>query len=192
MKIYSKQTLQLFSYYEKRGEEAYFGEEVNQLQHAVQAAKLAAEQYPSDKEFIIAAFFHDIGHICQLSEATAQQMGKLGVANHEQIGAILLSETGLPSKIVNLVNGHVEAKRYLVSTDREYYATLSEASKGTLNFQGGKMTAEEIQAFQQEPLFELHIALRRIDDQAKIQNQEVGSISWIMEMLEELMTPTLP
>jgi predicted HD phosphohydrolase len=119
-------------------------------------------------------------------------MGKLGVANHEQIGAILLSETGLPSKIVNLVNGHVEAKRYLVSTDREYYATLSEASKGTLNFQGGKMTAEEIQAFQQEPLFELHIALRRIDDQAKIQNQEVGSISWIMEMLEELMTPTLP
>ncbi|MFM7400844.1 MAG: phosphohydrolase, partial [Bacteroidota bacterium] len=47
-----------------RGGEEYFGEDVKQLQHAVQAAEIARELYPDDPEFIAAAFLHDLGHIC--------------------------------------------------------------------------------------------------------------------------------
>ncbi len=53
----------LFNLYEQHGSDDYIGEAINQLEHMSQAAQLAmAEGY--DDEVVLAAFFHDIGHLC--------------------------------------------------------------------------------------------------------------------------------
>jgi predicted HD phosphohydrolase len=66
-----------------------------------------------------------------------------------------------------LVRNHVEAKRYLTFKHPEYYNQLSEASKKTLEFQGGVMTEEEAIAFEKMPMFDLYLRMRTWDDLAK-------------------------
>ena len=59
--------------YQQRGADQYGGEAVNQLQHALQCAHLA-EQAGSHKELIVAAFLHDLGHLCHdLGENVAER-----------------------------------------------------------------------------------------------------------------------
>ncbi|MFN7495238.1 MAG: phosphohydrolase, partial [Cyclobacteriaceae bacterium] len=90
-----------------------------------------------------------------------------GVKSHEKIGADYLREKGFSERIAKLVENHVEAKRYLTFRYPEYYNNLSEASKRTLEYQGGKMTAEEADVFEQDSLFEASIQLRKWDELAK-------------------------
>src|SRR5258708_32702064 len=117
----------------------------------VQAAQLAEEQ-GYDEEVILAAFLHDIGHICVDARgdngavSAYRQMDGFGIIDHEEIGAEFLGEKGFSRKIVRLVESHVEAKRYLTFKDPAYYARLSEASKKTLEFQGGPMNQAEAEA----------------------------------------------
>mgnify|MGYP003449482420 CR=1 FL=1 len=55
---------EIFGLYQKYGDEDYIGEPVSQVEHMCQAAQLAeAEGYP--EEVVLAAFFHDIGHLCE-------------------------------------------------------------------------------------------------------------------------------
>ena len=58
--------------------------------------------------------------------------------------------------------------RYLTAVDASYYDGLSEASKQSLRFQGGPFQGEELAAFEQDPLKEEMVKLRKWDDQAKI------------------------
>ena len=54
---------QVFGLYERHGTADYIGEPVSQIEHMSQAAQLAmAEGF--DDEVVLAAFFHDIGHLC--------------------------------------------------------------------------------------------------------------------------------
>lgn len=170
----------LFTYHE-HGHEAYHGEPVNQLEHAVQAAELAQKAFPDDPEFILAAFLHDYGHLCDSEEG---HMDGFGVWDHESVGAQKLQDLGFSRKITRLVANHVMAKRYLVSTDPLYFADLSPASKITLIKQGGLLTPEEQAKFEQDELFEQHIALRRLDEQAKLTDQPVPDIAWLEELME--------
>lgn len=54
---------EVFALYEIYGDEDYIGEPVSQLEHMSQAAALAVQE-GYDDEVILAAFFHDIGHLC--------------------------------------------------------------------------------------------------------------------------------
>jgi len=78
-----------------------------------------------------------------------------------------------------LVQGHVLAKRYLTYKYPEYYSKLSEASKGTLEFQGGRMTAGEAEEFEANPDAELIIRLRYWDDKAKETDVPVKNIDYL-------------
>src|SRR5262245_55348159 len=127
--------------YEEHGDADYIGEPVSQIEHMVQSAQLAEEQ-GFDEEVILAAFFHDIGHLVAMQGSYASMKG-FGAVAHEKIGADFLRSKGFSEKIAKLVESHVQAKRYLTFKYSEYYDKLSEASKQTLEFQGGKMTAEE-------------------------------------------------
>jgi 2-amino-1-hydroxyethylphosphonate dioxygenase (glycine-forming) len=158
-------TQEIFSLYEKYGNADYIGEPVSQLEHMSQSAQLAIEG-GYDDEVILAAFFHDIGHICVQATAV-QSMDGYGVKRHEQIGADFLRERGFPERLAKLVENHVQAKRYLTYKFPPYYENLSEASKKTLEFQGGVMNKEEALAFEQDPLFELSILMRKWDEEAK-------------------------
>ena len=55
---------EIFELYQKYGDEDYIGEPVSQLEHMCQCAQLA-EQEGYDEDVILAAFFHDIGHLCE-------------------------------------------------------------------------------------------------------------------------------
>ncbi|MEY4930780.1 MAG: hypothetical protein RI909_1504 [Bacteroidota bacterium] len=164
----SKQTVidEIFDLYQRYGQADYIGEPVSQIEHMSQSAQLAIEGN-FDNEVILAAFFHDIGHICV--QATADQsMAGYGVKSHEKIGADYLRAKGFPERVAKLVENHVQAKRYLTFRIPPYLESLSEASKKTLEFQGGVMTKQEAEAFESDPLFDLSILLRKWDEEAKI------------------------
>lgn len=63
---------------------------MSQIEHMSQAAQLALAQ-GYDDEVVLAAFFHDIGHICA---ETADNMGGYGVISHELQGANYLRDKG--------------------------------------------------------------------------------------------------
>jgi len=168
---------EVFSLYERYGDEDYIGEPVSQVEHMSQAASLAEEDGYGD-EVILGAFFHDIGHLCG-DAGEAESMDGMGNADHEKLGAEYLLKRGFSERIANLVNGHVIAKRYLTYKYPEYYNKLSPASKKTLEFQGGVMSSEEAAAFELNPDAELIIRLRYWDDMAKQTDVPVDNIEHI-------------
>lgn len=153
----------LFALYERHGDEDYIGEPVSQLEHMSQAAELAlAEGY--DDEVVLAAFFHDIGHLCEGAD-----MGGYGVVSHERVGAEYLRRCGFGERMAKLVEYHVEAKRYLVLRQPGYLQRLSEASRRTLAYQGGVMSEEEADAFERDPLCAVSLRMRVWDEEAKLE-----------------------
>lgn len=161
----------IISLYKKHGSNEYAGEKVSQLEHMVQAAALA-KQGGYDEEMILAAFLHDIGHIC-VAAYTNNTMGSFGIVNHEKIGAQYLRNRGFAERIARLVENHVSAKRYLTFKYPEYYEGLSEASKKTLEYQGGRMNPDEAALFESDPLCEDFIEMRRWDELAKEEAQPI-------------------
>jgi len=103
--------------------------------------------------------------------------------DHEELGADFLRGKGFSKKVVRLVESHVEAKRYLTARDPEYYGQLSEASRKTLEFQGGPMTEDEAAAFEQYPLFDLIIQMRKWDELAKIENKPLPDLQRYRAMI---------
>ena len=159
----------IFSLYNRYGSNQYDGENVTQLQHMYQAAELAAAQ-GLDEEVVLAAFLHDIGHIC-VAEHTENSINGFGIVNHEKIGATFLQLSGFSERLISMVQNHVNAKRYLTFKDPAYYNQLSLASKETLKHQGGMMTTAEAASFESNPFYKTIIALRLIDEQAKDANK---------------------
>ncbi|MDQ0651895.1 phosphonate degradation HD-domain oxygenase [Pseudomonas cedrina] len=153
----------VFGLYERYGAADYIGEPVSQIEHMSQAAQLAMAEGVDD-EVILAAFFHDIGHLCGQG---GEDMGGYGVVSHERLGADYLRHAGFSERLARLVEYHVQAKRYLTFSQPDYYARLSEASRRTLAYQGGVMSAEEARTFEQDPLYAVSLRLRHWDEQAK-------------------------
>ena len=159
---------------------------MTQLEHMVQAAQLAAEQ-GYDDEVVLAAFLHDVGHICEQGHGD-NEMGEFGIKDHEEIGADFLKDHGFSGKVVRLVESHVAAKRYLTLKYPEYYEQLSDASRETLEYQGGRMSQEEADAFEQYPLFSLIIQMRKWDEQAKIEHKPLPDLSHYRNMIFHHLT----
>jgi phosphonate degradation associated HDIG domain protein len=157
----SNEILELF---QKRGQEAYFGEGVSQREHALQAAWLA-ESSRARPALVVAALLHDIGHLIHgLPEDIADQ----GVDGyHEAAGARWLG-THFGPEVTEPIRLHVDAKRYLCATDPTYRAMLSPTSVQSLALQGGPMDAVEAKAMEANPFFVEAVALRRWDDAAKV------------------------
>ena len=145
----------------------YFGEQVTQLDHALQCAKFARDS-GADDECVLGALFHDIGHLLDQNQ-DHERMGDLGIVKHEDYGAKYLEDLGFSSKVQELVRQHVNAKRYLIwKNPKLYYKKLSEASKATLIYQGGGMNDQEAERFEAIPYFEDVMKMRNWDDKGKI------------------------
>lgn len=153
--------------YREYGHLAY-GEGMSQVSHATQAGLLAQEQ-GYDDEIILAAFLHDIGHLSPLLTPTQStgRMGDLGVRHHDRQGEAFLRARGCRERLLAAVSNHVAAKRYLCYAEPGYYDRLSTASRGTLIYQGGPMTADEAKAFAAIPYFDISLRVRRLDEAAK-------------------------
>ncbi len=180
---------EVFDLYEKHGDEDYIGEPVSQLEHMSQSAELAIKQ-GCDDEVVLAAFFHDIGHICVMQNAS-NSMDGYGVKSHEKIGADYLRKKGFPERVARLVESHVQAKRYLTFKYPDYYNGLSEASKKTLEFQGGRMSESEAIAFENDDIFETSILMRKWDELAKEMEIPVMDLNDLKERAKKVLAKTV-
>jgi putative nucleotidyltransferase with HDIG domain len=151
-----------------------------------QAAQMAEEE-GYENEVILAAFFHDLGHLFSQREEL-EQMDGYGVMDHEKLGANYLRKLGFPEKVARLVESHVKAKRYLTFINPVYFQKLSEASKQTLNFQGGVMTAEEAKEFESDPEHKLILKMREWDERAKETGIPVPKLDAYKKMALELLS----
>jgi 2-amino-1-hydroxyethylphosphonate dioxygenase (glycine-forming) len=173
----------VFGLYEQHGAADYIGEPVSQIEHMSQAAQRAmAEGF--DDEVVLAAFFHDIGHLCGQG---ADNMGGYGVVSHERLGADYLRRAGFSERMAKLVEYHVQAKRYLTFSQPDYYARLSEASRRTLAYQGGVMSADEAHSFEQDPLCAVSLRMRHWDEQAKELNVPVLDLKLLKSKAARLL-----
>lgn len=175
----------IFGLYEKHGSDDYIGEPVSQLEHMCQSAQLAENEGFED-EVILAAFFHDIGHLFA-HLGSGESMGGFGTKRHEQLGADYLRQLGFPETIAKLVENHVQAKRYLTFKKPEYLQKLSEASLATLGYQGGPMTASEAIAFEKDPLFEASLKMRTWDEEAKLENKPLADLDTYRQMAKNIL-----
>ena len=139
------------------------------LDHGLQCARLARVRHPDDLELQVAALVHDIGQtLTNNDEATH------GIVAAQFVGPVL------GARVAALVELHVPAKRYLVTTDAAYAGRLSPASVASLDVQGGRMTPDEVEAFEQREWSSDAVALRRYDDSAKIAGEVVDPIeTWL-------------
>ncbi len=180
---------EVISLYKMHGNEDYIGEPVSQIEHMCQCAELA-EAEGADEATILAAFFHDIGHLCEFAfpKDGIKHMDRFGIVDHEKLGGKYLRSKGFSQDIAKMVASHVEAKRYLTFKYPEYYNLLSEASKNTLIHQGGIMTKSEALAFESDPLADKFIALRCWDEQAKMINKPLPSLDKYKDMMVSQLT----
>jgi len=174
---------EIIALYTQKGGENYSGESITQLEHACQAAQLAANDGQSI-DVIIAAFLHDVGHLLH----TGHGMDGYGTLDHEAVGAARLREYGFSQKVVELVHSHVAAKRYLCYANQRYFDNLSHASKMTLQFQGGPMTANEAAAFESNSLKTLIIKMRSWDEQAKLENIPLPDMAYFHNLITQHLT----
>ncbi|CAL4122824.1 unnamed protein product [Meganyctiphanes norvegica] len=169
---------EVFSLFDVYGNSNYIGEAVSQIQHALQAA-YQAEQEGFPVEIVLGALLHDIGHLVGQRNGYAPMITEgmvLGTPNHDTVGETYLQHLGFPSEVTSFVRGHVNAKRYLVATDKNYYNNLSDASKMTLVHQGGPMTTCEVEKFTKDKNYEAILRMRSWDEKAKDPDAQTPSL----------------
>lgn len=178
----------IFALYKSSGHADYIGESVSMLEHALQAAN-CAQLAKSSEEEILAALFHDIGHLIGMEAISGgdrtqyKQMNGCGIMNHENIGAEFLRKAGFSRGVVEICRGHVNAKRYLCYKNPGYLEKLSDASKVTLGFQGGPMTASEAKDFEDNPYHLSILRMRSFDEAAKVQGKKVPALDSYRQMM---------
>jgi len=187
--------------YTKWGASDYIGESITQIEHGLQCARLAAldTRLNGYDNFIrncviVAALLHDIGHLVGLEQGEmemrlgGENSDSLGIVGHEGVGAAFLKDIGMPSLVSELVFGHVAAKRYLCTTRPEYYNSLSDASKQTMQLQGGMMKNEELREFKSGFHPELKVYLREYDDAGKKKDMNLSSNTKMLDYKTHLET----
>jgi phosphonate degradation associated HDIG domain protein len=155
---------ELFELLAAGGGEAYFGEPVTVLEHSLQAAWFV-QRKNADASLVVAALLHDVGHL--LHDAGEDAAARGVNTHHEELGVEALADH-LPAAVLDPINLHVAAKRYLCFAQPRYLAALSPASVESLALQGGPMSAGEAAAFLALPHAQEAVTLRHADDAAKV------------------------
>ena len=172
-----EQVLQL---YERHGSD-FYAEDISQVDHAVQTALLAADAGASS-ELVLAALLHDVGHLMHLDALGAHDSHFTQDLRHELVGAEKLAQF-LPEAVTEPIRLHVSAKRWLCAKDSAYAATLSDASKESLHFQGGPMSTQECEEFERQARFNDAVQLRRWDDEAKVVGRDGDHLAQFRDLL---------
>ena len=156
----------------------YIGDKVTMSEHMIQTAMLAEKAKCSD-DLICSSLLHDYGHFILESPAELVTINIDG--QHEDIGYEYLKKF-FRKEIVGPIKYHVLAKRYLAK-DKKYFDLLSEASKKSLELQGGVLNQEECNKFEAQEYFKSAILLRKFDEAAKKTNLKMKSIQDYQKLL---------
>ena len=148
------------------------GEPVDLLTHGLQCAAHLERHAPDDLELQVAGLVHDLGTVLDPSTPVA----------HAVAGARAVRPL-LGDRVAALVEGHEQAKRYLVTVDLGYRDRLSPRSREILRPQGGLMDPDERAAFLARADAEDLVRLREADDAAKEPGARVPGIDhWTLAL----------
>ncbi|MEI6948662.1 HDIG domain-containing metalloprotein [Paraflavisolibacter sp. H34] len=186
----AKVTAAIMHLFETHGNREQDGVFLSHTAHMIQCAMLALRD-GAGPEMVLGAFLHDIGHLLK-REPRAGLMGPYSLVDHDELGARYLAERGFSEKICALVELHVQAKRYLVATNADYAKKLSEASWQTLQWQGGPMTAAELQEFRQHPYFKEAIKVRYWDEEARDGQARLLPLSLFGNLIFNFLSSRIP
>jgi len=156
----------------------YIGEKVTITEHMIQTAMLA-EKTNCSSSLICSSLLHDYGHF--ILENPDDLINKKKDGKHEDVGYEFLKKYFVKD-VAKPIKYHVKAKRYL-ARDEKYYQLLSEASKVSLELQGGIMNDKESKEFESNEFFESSIKLRKFDEEAKKTGLKIKSINEYKNLL---------
>jgi predicted HD phosphohydrolase len=148
---------------------------VTQLEHALQCAAQLALVAPDDLELQAAGLLHDIGHVLEPDDV----VGHGGTARR-------FVEPLLGPRVGALVDLHVAAKRWLVTAEPSYHASLSEGSIRSLGIQGAELDPSERAAFESDPHHADAVRLRRAEEAAKVPGLAVAPLRHWRPVLDAL------
>jgi phosphonate degradation associated HDIG domain protein len=158
----------------------YGGEAVTQLEHALQCAALA-QAAGAAPALVTAALLHDIGHLADSGGDEKSPHGKLAA---RLLGGLFGRNVTEPIRL------HVDAKRYLCATDPSYWASLSDASKRSMEWQGGLFSRDAAETFIELPYANDAIRLRRWDDAAKVLGAPAPALETFVPVMQAVMHST--
>ncbi len=183
--ITSLQEIQQLFY--QRGGEQYSGEQVTQLEHALQTAFLA-EQAGENDALITAALLHDLGHLLHNLGDTPSLHGVDDAHQHSAVTAL----RGLfDAPVLQAIALHVDAKRYLCVTDPTYLKKLSADSQRSLALQGGAFSLVQAKSFVAQAHASAAVRLRIWDDLAKSRALTTPPLTHFLNYARRCMNPTL-
>ena len=169
------------------GASRYGSEQINQLQHALQCATLAEDNYASPA-LITAALLHDIGHL--VDNRAISDASKGINRRHERIGSTYLKQW-FADDVVVPVALHVPAKRYLCAVDPAYFEKLSPASVRSLELQGGPFDQDQARSFFERDYAPDAIRLRQWDEKAKDPEAKTRTLDHFLHHVEQLSETSL-
>jgi predicted HD phosphohydrolase len=170
-------------------EELYKSERANQLlsdegpvtekEMALQAADLAKSECPENKELIVSALLHHVGHLlCKDKTAEGHLENKEGFNFLQPIWG---------DKVARPILHSIEAKRFLAAIDAGYICRLSEKKQKSFLYQGGAFSPDssEYAAFRKLPDVESILAIRRWNDCATVCGKKTSSFESYRAVLIE-------
>lgn len=158
---------------------------VTATQHALQCAQLA-EWAQAPDSLVAAALLHDIGHLVGPRESNP------GADDAHELRALGLLGSAFGRDLLEPIRLHVQAKRYLASLDEHYLRRLRPLSVDSLARQGGPMSRDEAQHFEEQPWAGEAVALRRWDDAALEFGKPTPPLRYYLDLLERLRLPAQP
>ena len=148
-------------------------EGVSVLEHSLWCAYQAWNEKCASS-MVVAAMFHDIGHYICAGDPELTDFYK--DKEHASLGAAWLSRW-FPESVCIPIAMHIEAKRYLATTDIIYRHNLGHGSRQSLEHQGGLMNDDELLAFRTSRYADSSIKLRRFDDATFVKGA-IPSYKW--------------
>lgn len=162
----------------------HYGENVSELEHALQTAEFA-RQFGESDAVVLSCLLHDFGHMLHNG---GEDVALRGIdARHEVLGFELLKDFFEP-EILEPIRQHVAAKRYLCWKDAAYMRGLSESSLLSLKLQGGPMSDSEAAEFEANPWFESCVRVRRYDEMGKVPGMVTASLESYTPLIEKFLT----
>jgi phosphonate degradation associated HDIG domain protein len=172
----------------QHGGTQYSGERVTQTEHALQTA-FFAEQEGADDALVSACLLHDLGHLLPAAHAHGDTPTLHGLDDLHQFSAIPFLRGLFPTRVLDAIRWHVDAKRYLCATRPEYQAALSADSQRSLVLQGGVFSAEEAATFIARPHALEAVRLRLWDDLAKVQGLATPDLGHYLQRARRCCLP---
>jgi phosphonate degradation associated HDIG domain protein len=169
------------------GDDTYLGEEVTLTEHMLQSARAAEEDGAGDT-LVAAALLHDYGHLIHDLPVDSADHGI--DTHHEDVGHAFLARH-FPPAVVEPIRLHVAAKRYLCAVEPAYLEQLSDASRHSLELQGGPFDERDVREFEALPHWRDAVRLRRYDDVGKEPEQRLPTVESFRSLLESVRTDAL-